>query len=390
MGQAPPVVAGAPGSFARSVFTERHPKLIEQVAGAHPYRPGERAALRQLLDVSLHGVLEPLPSGADDADRWRSWGAEWWGRSWGEAPFLFAESYFYRLLLDAVGYLRPGPWHGVDPFGPAKRAELTGPAVAAELRALESLAHAGGSDVREVLLKSALWGNQADLGFQLTASSTRESGSLLVDDSSRMWRVLEAAGDPVVHLVADNAGRELIPDLVLLDHLLTAGLAHRMVVHLKPRPYYVSDATTGDLLDCLSVLENSAVAAARDIGGRLSAALRSGGVGIDVHEFFCSPLPFEQMPRDLADQFAAADLVILKGDLNYRRLVGDRHWAPTTSFEDLVAYFPAPVAALRTLKSEVAVGMSGSQVDSLDRSDPNWRTNGQHAVIQIRPRSGGN
>ena len=36
----------------------------------------------------------------------------------------WSESYFYRRVLDAVGFFEPGPWRGVDPFAPLKRAEL--------------------------------------------------------------------------------------------------------------------------------------------------------------------------------------------------------------------------------------------------------------------------
>lgn len=44
---APPILAGVPGSFAHGVFHERHPKLIDQIIGAHPYphsRPKSAAA----------------------------------------------------------------------------------------------------------------------------------------------------------------------------------------------------------------------------------------------------------------------------------------------------------------------------------------------------------
>lgn len=72
-----------------------------------------------------------------------------------------------------------------------------------------------------------------------------------------------------------------------------------------------------------------------------------------THEFFCAPLSFHELPEDLAVEFACASMTILKGDLNYRRLVGDRDRTPTASFADLTAYFPSPVTALRTLKSDV-------------------------------------
>ena len=41
----------------------------------------------------------------------------------------------------------------------------------------------------------------------------------------------------------------------------------------------------------------------------------------------------------------------------YRKLLGDRTWNTHERFSDLVSYFPAPVAALRTCKSPLAVGL---------------------------------
>ncbi|MBC7268408.1 MAG: DUF89 family protein, partial [Streptomyces sp.] len=74
----------------------------------------------------------------------------------------------------------------------------------------------------------------------------------------------------------------------------------------------------------------------------------------------------------------------VKGDLNYRRLVGDRYWPPTSSFSDLVEHFPAPLVALRTLKSDLAVGIPDDRLALLEAHEPGWRTDGTHAVLQAR------
>src|SRR5204862_360828 len=70
-------------------------------------------------------------------------------------------------------------------------------------------------------------------------------------------------------VLADNAGRELLAALVLTDHLLGAGKT--VVLHVKPHPHFVSDATTADLVACLRRLA-SGPPAAPDIAGRLRAA----------------------------------------------------------------------------------------------------------------------
>jgi hypothetical protein len=90
------------------------------------------------------------------------------------------------------------------------------------------------------------------------------------------------------------------------------------------------------------------------------------------------------MPADLAKDFADATVTIMKGDLNYRRLVGDRAWPASTPFEAVTDYFPGPVAAVRTLKSDVVVGIPADTLSGLDASGERWRTSGAHALIQAR------
>jgi len=378
----PPIPVGISESFPHSVFHQRHPKLIEQVIEAHPYGAGQRRALSRLLTESTTGVLERLEGDPADKQLWEDRGRPWWGRPWGEVPFLWAESYFYRRLLEAVEYFEPGIWHGIDPFAPAKNAELSGPTVEAELSALADLARSDDADaVGDALVKSAVWGNQADLGFRLTtASDTRTA--LLVDDTAVLWKTLAENEHPTVTVIADNAGRELLPDLVLIDHLLTARGVAGVTLHLKPQPYYVSDATMTDLLAVLALLCGHPDQHTRQIGLRLRRAIADGELSVRAHPFFCAPLEFRDMPPDLATELAGSTITILKGDLNYRRLVGDRYWPPTTDFAECVAYFPSPILALRTSKSDVAVGLSAGQVERLDRTDQRWRTSGEHAVIQ--------
>ncbi|MGY2090474.1 damage-control phosphatase ARMT1 family protein [Nocardia gipuzkoensis] len=378
---AAPILAGLPGSFAHSVFHERHPKLIDNVIAAHPYPPAVQKALRQLLDESRDGVIEQLPASAPDRQQWLEWGDGLWSRPWAEAPFLWAESYFYRRLLQAVDYFEPGVWRGLDPFAPTKSAELTSVAVDDEITALTELADHDTNTARSALLLSALWGNQADLSFQLTGSTATRSDRLLVDNSSILWATLGRATDPIVALIADNAGRELLPDLVLIDHLLT-NQAHRVVLYVKPHPYYVSDATMTDTLATIGRLCEASAPHARSIGQRLRDAMTTERLVVRTHDFFCAPLPFQHMPAELAADLGTATITVLKGDLNYRRLVGDQHWNPTTSFNERVSYFPSPTIALRTLKSEVIVGLTARQVDDLDATDNQWRTKGEHALIQ--------
>jgi Damage-control phosphatase ARMT1-like domain len=74
----------------------------------------------------------------------------------------------------------------------------------------------------------------------------------------------------------------------------------------------------------------------------------------------------------------------VKGDANYRRLLGDRKWDFTAPFTDVVGvYFPCPVCALRTLKAELGCGMDADQVEKAKSLDDNWLVNGRFGVVHF-------
>ena len=73
---------------------------------------------------------------------------------------------------------------------------------------------------------------------------------------------------------------------------------------------------------------------------------------------------------------------MLKGDVNYRRLLSDRRWAPSVNMESIVGYFPAALVTLRTTKSELVVDLSPEKVEELNRKDPKWMIEGRYGIIR--------
>ena len=349
----PPDLLASAG-FARTVFHDRHPTLIDRVAAGHPYTGDQRRRLRALLDESLTGRIGELPTDAADRDRWAAGGHL--GRPWADAPFLWAESYFYRRILDAVDHFRPGPWHGVDPFAPMKDAEL------AELGPLSLVDRGPTAEVFATLVRAAVFGNRADLSFRMQVGDVHAGEApdeLLVDDTARLWELVADPGTRSVGIVTDNAGRELAADLTLAAWLRDTGLVAEVTLHVKPFPWYVSDATPSDV-DALR--------------RRVPA-----DVAVRTHEVWCSPVTFADLPSGLLD---AHQLVVVKGDLNYRRLVGDLAWDPTTPVRDAAPDLGVPLVALRTCKSEVVVGLDPPTVTRLDAAEPGWRISGRHGMVQ--------
>jgi hypothetical protein len=383
MTQQAPVIISSASPFAADVFAKRHPALIERLTGAWPIGPEQKQALADLAQENVDGVIRPLPDSAVDAELWRGWGSDFYGRRWVDVPFLWAESFFYRRLLETVRFFEHGPWQGIDLFAPFKQIELAGEVVSAEIAALDDIANLTTAERGQTLLLSSLWGNRADLALQITAGRGVEASGLVADDSEQLWELLGSHPGGSIAVVADNAGSEMIADLVLIDYLLTSDLADCVTLHVKPLPYYVSDATLADVASCLRELLLGK-GEAHAVGKRLRDSAATGRLRVHTNAFWCAPFDFTAMPESLREEFGSARLTILKGDLNYRRLVGDRWWEPTVSFSEVTRYFPGPAVALRTLKSDVIVGLEASVAPSLGTATAGWRTSGTHALVQVR------
>jgi hypothetical protein len=121
------------------------------------------------------------------------------------------------------------------------------------------------------------------------------------------------------------------------------------------------------------------------VGKRLGEMLGNGRLHLHTDFFWTSPLPMWELPPHLRADLSRSHLVISKGDANYRRLLGDRHWPATTPFPDILSYFPAPILALRTPKSEIICGLDEGRAEETAVQDPDWLTNGKRGVIQFAP-----
>jgi hypothetical protein len=80
--------------------------------------------------------------------------------------------------------------------------------------------------------------------------------------------------------------------------------------------------------------------------------------------------------------------VISKGDANYRRFTGDALWVPHTPFARVAAFFPAPLLALRTLKSDSIAGLPEGLAERLDGEAPGWRSDGRRGLAVASPGAG--
>jgi uncharacterized protein with ATP-grasp and redox domains len=378
----PPLMTSEPGSFARQTITDGKPRNIEAALRDNAYPPQIVAALHALRqELAMEPIRPPDPT-APVADFWRAQWARYRGRTWLEVLWYFAEAYFYRRLLETVDYFRSGPWQGHDPFT-AQKERMLEEGIGPFAEALDTLSGRNENEIAAALIRGCLWGNRADLsnwGMGLGEDSPGQT--LLIDHTPRLVELLH--GDcPVVDVVADNAGLELLFDLGLADFLLSHEWSRRITLHLKADPFFVSDALPRDVHHTLERLGTESSSSLAALVTRLRQTLDYGRLVLSEHPFWNSCLTFHDMPSDVRAALERADLVLLKGDANYRRLLGDRHWPPTTCMEDATGYFPQPFAVLRTMKAELVVGLEPGQAEALSAEDPDWMVNGQRGIIQV-------
>lgn len=375
----PPIRTDASNVFANHTMAIRVPATIREIQALNPdYPTSIQRALDDLHDaIANDAPITMLDAPAPDYAPWAQAVTVRLSESWQNTEWFFAETYFYRRVIEAVRW-----WDtGRDPFAPKKAQEYAGGALWSLLGDVLNTQshHAIGA-----LIQTALWGNRIDLSF--TASLSRgvaaNAEDLLVDDSAAVIAHLEAAQAHEVHFVCDNAGTELAMDLALADALLRTP-TKRVVLHLKMHPTFVSDATVADVLWFIQRLMQDQNQSFAEFGKRLQAALDAGRLRLIPDFFWNSPHFMRHMPSYLAGALRQAALVIVKGDANYRRLVGDAFWDATTPFAQVVRLFPAPILALRTLKSDPIVGLQVSQTARLDATGELWRSNGRYGVIQF-------
>ena len=211
-----------------------------------------------------------------------------------------------------------------------------------------------------------LWGNATDLSLltnltyediqKLQGSEARKNSekNILVNDLDKAFKILSAAQkagkkERRVDIVLDNAGFELFVDLILAGYLLASGLATNIVFHPKSIPWFVSDVLPQDfaaLIQALASPQNFYSAPSDDdTSGTKTPPLSEaevdnlqflfqhwstfhaeGQLVLRPNTFWTAGGSFWRLPKtdpELAEDLKQSELVIFKGDLNYRKLTAD-------------------------------------------------------------------
>jgi len=384
-----PLRSRGDSDFVNHTMSIRVPGIMLTVSDLNPDYPDSiHADIRRLHEMMVND--EPVPmleDSAIDTAHWHAAAAKQRQRfetlTWQNSEWFFAETFAYRHLIQAVRWFE----NGRDPFLPKKRTEIDGEKL---WQLLDTALQVEGSPTEQLhqVLAYPLWGNRIDLSHDVSlghgAADTAVDDDLLADDRQAVIAQVLQDGQRVhgaCHLIADNAGTELAMDLVLIDWLLQNG-AETVTLHLKLHPTFVSDAIPDDVWQTLAAMREQGSRASA-LANRLHTAWIEKRLILVPHSFWNSSHFLWEMPPALVEHFKHSTLVVVKGDANYRRTIGDIVWDVDTAFSTVVDYFPAPLLALRTLKSDGVIGVAKHQADVIQQADPEWRTNGKRGVIQL-------
>jgi hypothetical protein len=394
---------GDPGSFARKTLQVRKPAILDKIMAANDFSDDQFSAMRVLKEEVLHGTIPDPFAGTDDPDGLDAVSRVMWleslppcvGRSWLDVPFYFAEAFLYFRILLAVGYFDPRSSYYVrDPYQAFKEQELHAGQGGMEIgRVLvDSLEAMNAPRERlRTILYNALWGNRVDLSLFTIAEKSRDrvlsekGDNLLIDHSEELIGLIDRAER--IDFILDNAGQELVSDLIAVWHILTHAPGKKVVLHAKRYPFYVSDAMIKDILETLGSFVEDRHPSLSGIGREIEAFIDRGRIVVKDHPFWNGPLHYPDLPEDLRGELGGSDAVILKGDINYRRTVSDRRWKVSEKLEDIADYFPASFALLRTMKSEAVVDIDEERAARLTEEDPEWKVNGERGLIRVVKKS---
>ncbi|KAL8719664.1 MAG: hypothetical protein Q9225_003361 [Loekoesia sp. 1 TL-2023] len=365
--------------------------------------------------------------------------------TWFDVPWLYAECYLYR-------------WKTYDVFARQKMSTFRSsrPAVlelAAQYKQLISqiqdetpkLKTPEEIEKAEKLLftemcEICLWGNATDLSLltsltyediqKLQGADARKSSekNILVNDLPKAYESLKAAqklnpkSSRRVDIVLDNAGFELFVDLILAGYLLAAGLATQIVLHPKSIPWFVSDVLPVDLASLLNALADPqrfySTPSDNDSHGsktpqplsekevselsylfqHWTTLYNDGQLTVRPNLFWTGPGSYWRLPKtapSLYEDLRESELVIFKGDLNYRKLAGDAMWPTTTPFDIAIGPMGSGsgirALVLRTCKADTVVGLPEGEDERLKSMDSGgedsgarkWAWSGKWAVVQF-------
>ncbi|GBP75338.1 Protein-glutamate O-methyltransferase [Eumeta japonica] len=248
---------------------------------------------------------------------------------------------------------------------------------------------------------------------------------ILIDDSmkvadsicARLEKMInnEKINDPngvesnelIFDIVCDNAGYEFFTELCIAYFLINLKIVDKVRLHVKQFPWFISDTTPKDVQYIVDSCKTASFNKELNLpstetenkvkpfhltsdqlnvfGSKCEDYVKDGSFLIQSDDYWTLPCVFKDMKTidpELYEKLRQPMAVLVKGDLNYRKLLGDKNWIPTTEFETaLEGFHPAPIIATRAVKCEIICGLTSAEVKKTKQYDPKWMETGDYGSI---------
>lgn len=339
-------------------------------------------------------------------------------QKWLCGDWLFCEIYLYRRIN--VIFKQSKYWLDFDIFNSIKQSTFK-----SSLHGVVELAlryHNLKDNLNDIIkdkemlsilfkefIEISLWGNATDLSLLTNATlddirsiqgaeaRKKSESKILINDTNAVWDSLSRFHNRI-DFVLDNSGFELYTDLVLSLFLLDTDIASSCIFHAKDIPYMVSDVVINDVKNLLKDLKCRKFFPLNDfkdsqrcnqalnlVASTIESYIDQGKLVFRENSFWTCNLDYWNLtynnPKgygtELYKDLLKSDLVIFKGDLNYRKLTGDRKWAHTTDWKTAIGPLGTngiKSLSLRTCKADVIVGLPEGLNEDLSKY---WESQGE-------------
>ena len=368
-------------------------------------------------ELSTDKPIRLITDSGEDAYMWNEYCNDMLARigqenmTWFKGPWLFTECYLYRRIREAM-LLCKSSLREYDPFEFSKKEshELNLKSVYQLINGLCPYNYAEEQndpdllqrrfqisvEVRESInkkfivlstnfiqvnnKKALLWANKNDLSLSSGSDVSSKTHNLieildsfkdkiLCDHTESLWDYLQKLKTKKgkllrrIDIFLDNCSIELAADLIFCDLLLRNDFVDEIKLHGKAYSWFISDVTKDDFDTLIRQIKSSNSIALNNFYKRISQYQSENKLTVDFYNpFWTSPYSFDRMhqivPNFYADLNKNSQLVVLKGDLNYRKLIGDLDWPFDTPLKTAVrGFLPASLLAVRTLKSDCVANL---------------------------------
>ncbi|CAL7948318.1 unnamed protein product [Xylocopa violacea] len=387
-------------------YGENATEEVKQITGFLSKLKNEIATNKTIKPIRL------LPDAVDnDAEDWNRYlikrtEIENGTPLWFNTLWLYCECYMYRVIAQEFALMKY--IKNYDPFEEQKQTAFTNSLISIQalstytmnlVQRVENLSIVETKEELFKLFKTNLWGNKCDLSLSAGAEVSQNSNpiealksldkDILVDNSEFVWNLLRkkvSSSTHIIDIILDNAGYEFLTDLCLAVFLISSKFTEKIRFYVKRYPWYISDINKNDFLWTLEYMKNSSNKSMQELATLSQNYLKNNVWTIEEESYWTGPYELAEMKeRDpvLYAKLSEAKLAIFKGDLNYRKLVGDINWEYTTEFKkSLRGFEPTNILSLRTVKSDVCVGLPPGVAEELFDKDEKWLYTGEYGLIQ--------